>query len=80
MTQIHDVLLFHGWLFGMQQNPGWQSTIGRDKDLFQLRLSCEEGVCLIFMIEKHILIFRTLQSNPGVAATPPPIQVEIDKS
>ena len=52
-----------------KQVVGW--GLGRDKDLFQLPLSCEEGVYLIFMIEKHILIFRTLQSNPGVAATQP---------
>ena len=32
------------------------------------------------MIEKHTSIFRALQSNQGVAATPPPpIQVEIDE-
>ena len=47
------------------------SALGRDKDLFQLPLTCEAGLYLIFIIEKHILIFRTIQSNPGVAATPP---------
>ena len=66
------------FFFGIQFND--VSALGRDKDLFQLPLSCEEGVylifmiekhILIFMIEKHILIFRTLQSNPGVAATQP---------
>ena len=47
------------------------SLLGRAKDLFQLSQTCEAGVYLIFMFEKHILIFRTIQSNPGVAATPP---------
>ena len=32
------------------------------------------------MIEKHISIFRTIQSNPGVAATPPPFSKKRQKA
>ena len=55
------------------------SVLGRDEDLFRLPLPPSTGLLLIFMIEKHTSIFRALQSNQGVAATPP-IQVEIEKS
>ena len=46
-------------------------ALGRDEDLFKLPLPPSTGLLLICMIEKHTSIFRALQGNQGVAATPP---------
>ena len=46
------------------------SLLGRDEDLFKLLLPPSTGLLLICMIKKHTTIFRVLQSNQGVAATP----------
>ena len=53
--------------------------LGRDEDLFKLPLPPSTGLLLIFMIEKYTSIFRALQGNQGVAATPPPLQKEAKK-
>ena len=46
-------------------------TLGRVEDLFKLQQPPSTGLLLICMIKKHTSIFRALQGNQGVAATPP---------
>ena len=53
--------------------------VGGAEDFSRRPQPSSTGLWLIFMIEKHTLIFRALQSNQGVAATPPFPQTEAEK-